>query len=90
MSTENHHNDAPTAPEIKGWTAKYIGGEPRLSEQVELFRELGFEVRIEPFDPAACEGCTECFKDSPTTMMILYVRKSHKNNVASDDELFVD
>ena len=90
MSTDQNHDKAPTAPEIEGWTAKYIGSEPRLSEQVELFRELGFEVRIEPLDPAACNGCTECFKDSPTPIMILYVRKLLTDDTALDDELFND
>ncbi len=46
-----------------------------MSEQVELFQEIGFETRIEPFDPERSEGCTKCFKDSPTPMMVLYVRK---------------
>ena len=75
MSAESAPDTAPVAPEIDGWEAKYIGGEPRLSEQVELFHELGFETRIEPFDPDKCKGCTECFKDSPTPVMVLYVRK---------------
>ena len=46
MSTDPNCEEAAVAPEIEGWTVKYIGNEPRLSEQVELFRDLGFETRI--------------------------------------------
>ena len=89
MSTDNHCDEAPTAPEIEGWTVKYIGGEPRLSEQVELFRELGFEIRIEPFDPTRCGGCIECFKESANSLSILYVRrKSNVKNRKDDKDLF--
>ena len=90
MPSDRYHDDAPVAPELEGWTAKYIGGEPRLSEQIELFRELGFEVKIEPLDPAVCQGCTECFKDASSPAMILYVRKLDTNNVVSDSDLFDD
>jgi hypothetical protein len=87
MSTKQFRDEAPVALEIEGWTAKYIGGEPRLSEQVELFRELGFEVRLEPFDTEKCGGCTECFKGSPTPIYVLYVRKAGMH-VAAADTLF--
>jgi len=89
MSTDKYHDEAPVAPRIDGWTAKYIGSEPRLSEQVELFHELGFDVRIEPFDPEKCGGCMECFKDSPTLVSVLYVRKTGVD-VATSNELFAD
>jgi hypothetical protein len=39
--------------------------EPRLSEAVEEYRSLGFEVHLEDVDPQACaasETCTACFE----------------------------
>lgn len=49
-----------------GWTRRFtaIGG--RLHEAVALYRELGFEIRLEPAEPAVEEGsdtsgCAECF-----------------------------
>ena len=89
MSADRPTDSAPVAPKIDGWEAKYIGDEPRLSEQVELFGALGFETMTKVLDPAECEGCTECFKDSPTPVMVLYVRrKEGGDDVAGDDELF--
>jgi len=58
-----------------------------LSEQVELFEELGFQTRVEPFDPDKCGGCNICFRDSPTPVMVLYVRKVDGVDEI-DDELF--
>ncbi len=40
--------------------------EPRLSEAVEQYRSLGFQVHLEPVDPAACAsggGCAACFQE---------------------------
>jgi len=88
MSAKFAPDKAPVAPEIEGWEAKYIGDEPRLSEQVELFHEIRFETRIESFDPEKSEGCTKCFKNSPTPVMVLYVRKIDSVNKEAEDELF--
>jgi hypothetical protein len=42
-----------------------MANEPRLSEAVEEYTALGFQVHLEPVDPAACAngpGCTACFE----------------------------
>jgi hypothetical protein len=45
----------------EGWSRRFVGGPPRLQEQVELYRSLGMEVRTEPVPPedlgAGCQGC---------------------------------
>lgn len=49
----------------QGWTRRLLAGEPRLSEAVQEYRDLGFEVRLEEVDPAACQGegrCAVCFE----------------------------
>lgn len=51
----------------QGWARKFTADEPRLSEAVEEYRDLGFEVHLEPVDPDACQSegqCTACF-DNP-------------------------
>jgi hypothetical protein len=32
----------------EGWTRQFMADEPRLSEAVELYKSLGFEVHFEP------------------------------------------
>jgi succinylarginine dihydrolase len=45
----------------QGWTRRFIDAPPRLTEVVELYRSLGFEVLLEPQAPeelkAECESC---------------------------------
>ncbi len=50
----------------EGWTRRFTALGRRLSEAVELYSELGFDVRMEPVDlneeeTAGAEGCKDCF-----------------------------
>lgn len=52
----------------QGWTRQFLANEPRLSEAVAQYRDLGFEVHLEDVDPGGCaagQGCASCF-DSPS------------------------
>lgn len=62
------------ALEAEGWKRMATYSEPRLSEMVEEYRELGFEVRIEEVDPDS-EECTECIELEPESTKTIYVRK---------------
>lgn len=46
----------------EGWTRRFVGGPPRLNEMIQLYRELGFEVWLEPQAAdefqGECENCT--------------------------------
>ena len=46
----------------EGWEKRFAADEPRLSEMVDQYKELGFEVLLEPSDPLS-EECTACIKD---------------------------
>lgn len=59
----------------EGWEKKTIADEPRLSEIVEMYKEIDFEVHLEPFNPEEEEGCTDCMKASPETYKVIYTRK---------------
>jgi len=63
------------APALRGWEARYIGQDPRLSEIIEQYLELGFEVKTEPFNAADCGECLECFQDLTKPAMVVYVKK---------------
>ncbi len=50
----------------EGWTRRFTALGRRLNEVAELYSELGFEVRLEPVDPAqeetmSAESCKDCF-----------------------------
>jgi hypothetical protein len=46
----------------QGWERRFTTDEPRLSEMVEQYQELGFEVLLEPVDSSSDE-CTDCLAD---------------------------
>jgi len=59
----------------EGWKKQSTHDEPRLSEMVAMYTEIGFEVHLEPFDPLSEPGCTECMQSSPEKYKIIYTRK---------------
>lgn len=58
-----------------GWVKQTTYDEPRLSEIVEAYEEMGFEVLLEPFDPDAEEGCSACMRAQPGKYKTVYTRK---------------
>jgi hypothetical protein len=60
----------------EGWIRQFTADEPRLSEAVEEYQELGFEVRLEPVDPAEMEGdCTSCLLAAIDRYKTIYTRR---------------
>jgi hypothetical protein len=50
----------------EGWTRRFTALGRRLNEAAELYRQLGFDVRVEPVDlneeeTAGAGGCKDCF-----------------------------
>lgn len=82
----------PVSPEdalLKdGWVRQTTIGEPRLSEIVQNYKTMGFEVHVEEFK-AEGDGCNTCF-DAGQGMGFMYgtvyVRK--RGEAAGEDELF--
>ncbi len=60
--------------EAQGWTRQSMMDEPRLTEVVEMYRELGFEVHLEPFNPDEEDGCTTCMDQEPERYKVIYTR----------------
>jgi len=62
--------------ESENWQRRGIFTEPRLSELVAFYRELGYDVLVRAFEPSdLAEGpCRECFLLFPERFKILYTR----------------
>ena len=58
-----------------GWERQSTYDEPRLSEMVDTYREIGLEVHLEPFDPAEDPGCASCMAATPEKYKTIYTRK---------------
>ena len=63
-----------------GWEKQATYDDPRLSEMVEIYKEIGLEVHLEPFDPENEEACTGCMQQTPDKFKTIYTRKKKKNN----------
>ena len=58
--------------EKEGWTKQFTVDEPRLSEAIEMYKLLGFEVHLEPMVPdensEECAACLEVMCDRYKTI----------------------
>ena len=58
------------------WIKQTTIGEPRLSEIVELYQSLGYEVRLEPVKlDELDEECRRCYDLEEDKVKTVYVRK---------------
>jgi hypothetical protein len=60
---------------LAGWEKRAILEEPRLTEVVALYQELGFEVRQEPIETCGEAGCSDCLKADPERYRTVYTRR---------------
>ncbi len=58
----------------EGWEKRFTIDEPRLSEMIEQYKELGFEVLLEPVDISSVE-CTTCIIVSRDRYKTIYTRQ---------------
>lgn len=89
------NNSRIDAIEKQGWTMRFVAGEPRLSEAVEMYRHAGFEVLLEPLPGDAecrsCPGeetdseCRICFDGFEDQYSIIFTRPF---KVGSEEELY--
>lgn len=61
--------------EKEGWEKKATYDDPRLSEMVELYREIGLEVHLEPYNAENEDGCTGCMQLFPEQFKTIYTRE---------------
>jgi hypothetical protein len=57
----------------EGWEKRFTMDEPRLSEAVAQYKEIGFEVLLEPVDTSS-EECTSCLTAMSDRYKTIYTR----------------
>ena len=69
----------------EGWRRQFVANEPRLSEAVDMYKEIGFDVHLEPLaKESECESCPGeeekekecriCFEGFEDQYKIIYTR----------------
>jgi hypothetical protein len=69
------------------WTKQFNTDEPRLSEAVEMYEQMGLEVHLEPVvvDPDS-EVCQMCYEQDCHRYQTIWTRP--KDEARTDDDLF--
>ena len=61
--------------DLEGWTMRTTIDEPRLSELVELYEELGLEVMLRPVSQGELgDQCSECIMADPERYRTIFTR----------------
>lgn len=59
-----------------GWRKKSTADEPRLTELVQTYRRIGWQVHLEPCDRLQQPGCDRCLQGDPGRYQTIYVRRN--------------
>lgn len=57
------------------WKQVYIGSGAHLDRTIEMYRELGFEIKLEPVPPEEVGACGGCYPPGEV-LYKLYVREA--------------
>ncbi|TAK31826.1 MAG: hypothetical protein EPO21_16410 [Chloroflexota bacterium] len=72
--TENESASHEDELRAEGWERQFTADEPRLSESVQLFESIGYEVRVE--EETGCgRECNVCFSAAPERYKVIYTRR---------------
>jgi hypothetical protein len=60
----------------QGWIRQFVTDEPRLSEAVELYKSLGYDVRLEEASlDEVNQICKNCLPSDCSKYKIIYIKK---------------
>ena len=57
------------------WQEVAIDGETHLKRVMDMYEELGFEVRLEEVKPEEVEQCTQCLQEKGEKIYRVYARR---------------
>ena len=69
----------------EGWKKQSTLDESRLSEAVQTYKEIGFEVTLVPFDPEQESSCTMCMQNTPEKYQTIFTRSLSENRGHSEN-----
>jgi len=61
--------------ERTGWKVASISSGEHLKRILDMYAELGVEIRLEEVSPEECSGCTECYTKGSETIYRIYTRR---------------
>ncbi len=64
---------------MMNWQEVAIDGETHLKRLVDMYQELGFEVRLEEVKPEEVEQCTQCLQEKWEKIYRVYARRKQES-----------
>jgi hypothetical protein len=64
--------------EMTDWQEVAIDGETHFRRLVDMYEELGFEVRLEEVKPEEVEHCTRCLQEGGERIYRVYARRKQE------------
>ena len=58
----------------EGWVERFTASGARLKEAIEIYRELGYQVKTVPINEIDLDGCTTCFDDPADQTMMIFTK----------------
>ena len=79
-SSDRFLSDAQLQPDpalvAEGWERRFTADEQRAQEAMELYTQLGYEVRAEPLRPGEFhDSCQDCGTTVSASFCTIYTRK---------------
>ncbi len=68
----------------EGWRKQATYDDPRLSEMVKMYEEIGLEVHLEPFNAENESRCTGCMQLNPDLFKTIFTRR--KGGTRNDEK----
>ena len=73
-----HYSKVEKELRREGWVKQFTTDEPRLSEAVELYKSLGYEIHLEKAEfNKDNETCKTCFQVDCNKCKTIYIRKKN-------------
>lgn len=69
-----------TEIEREGWRLGSVTSGLHLRQIVDIYKELGLEVRLEEIAPEECGGCNSCYIADGETIYRVYTRPKGKSS----------
>lgn len=66
--------------EKTNWREVAIDGESHLKRVVDMYKELGFEVRLDELKPEEVKQCTKCYQERGEKVYRVYVRRKQETS----------
>ena len=61
------------------WQEVALDGETHLKRIVDMYQELGFEVRLEEVKPEEVEQCTQCLQERGERIYRVHARRNSRS-----------